>query len=114
MFMAARVNRLGVMNELEISFHVLPSRADILCVEVFCSQYLFKTFSDTRLRCVSHQLHQQPNGPVFKGPCPQPVLLAPGRVRQASARIRLTLPGSVDSNHGLEELQIDKLLGIRG
>jgi len=85
MFMAARVNRLGVMNELDISFHVLPSRADILCVEVFCSQYLFKTFSDTRLRCVSHQLHQQPNGPVFKEPCPQPALLAPGRVRHASA-----------------------------
>jgi hypothetical protein len=81
---------------------------------VFCSQYLFKTFSDTRLRCVSHQLHQQPTDPSSKGLVrsrycwPQ---VASGRLQP---RIRLTLPGSVDSNHGLEELQIDKLLGIRG
>ena len=70
MFMDARVNLLGVMNELDISFHVLPSRADILSVERFVASTFSKRL-DTRLRCVSHQLHQQPNGPVFNGPCPQ-------------------------------------------
>jgi len=75
----ARVNRLGVMNELYVSFHMLPSRADILCVEVFCSEYLLKTF---RIPVSDASVTTSPatQRTRLQGPCPQPQV-ASGRLQ---------------------------------
>jgi hypothetical protein len=114
MFMDARINLLGVMNELDIRLSRAQAPAQrYFSVEAFCNKYLLKEFSDTRLRCVVTKFTSGPTDPSSMALSAAAMAGPESRPEDFRSCIRPTLPGSVDPNHGLEEIQIDKLLGIR-
>lgn len=113
MFMDARVNLLGVNERTRHKFSRAQVRARrSFSVEAFCSKCLLKEFSDTASDASVTNFISGPTDPSSMA------LSAPGMAGPKSGPadfrpVHDSPSRSVDPNHGLEEIQIDKLLGIR-